>query len=402
MQNKDFIKQIVSKDLELSRKIIKEIIENKDINAFQELCEKSDFIFPFLKERIVKDFISFINKDNFEITFLFAKVYNQDFEEIVLSPWRRFANEDLTDEILDLFEKGTNSEKTFAAKYFSFVKDPLALEFLYKESFLDDIILRSACANTLKAFQDVKILDEMKDIISSKDDEFEKLKAYQFLISYGDKSSLEIVLKHCFSSPFEASIVSFLNDNFDFNFLRNNFQDETIFKIFNVLIENYPEEIPLDTIQYYDILSYLKFLEKNKNIYSANLLILARDKFCQLENDEIYTFDLDKNLKNYLSEISKYLKNLKLENLDEIEELNTFSFDQKRYLTALFAIKILAKKEYSSFLLDLINQKKLNFVLMAKTIEVLKEFNSLSLVDKNVFDEIDDLNKKALILSYFS
>ena len=149
-------------------------------------------------------------------------------------------------------------------------------------------------------------------------------------------------------------------------------------------------------------MGYLNFLEKNKNIYSANLLILARDKFCQLENDEIYTFDLDKNLKSYLSEISKYLKNLKPENLDEIEELNTFSFDQKRYLTALLAIKILAKKEYSSFLLDLINQKKLNFVLMAKTIEVLKEFNSLSLVDKNVFDEIDDLNKKALILSYFS
>jgi len=396
MQNQDFIKQITSKDINLSKKIIKEIIDNKNIALFQELCEKSDFIFPFLKTRIIKDFISFINKDNFDITFLFAKVYNCDFEEIILTPWLNFANEDLTDKILVLLEKGTDDEKCYAARYFGFIQDSLALDTLYKEAFSNNQTLSQISAETLKKYKDEKIIEISKNVILKSNDDFEKLKAFQILIIF---NKFEYVLQNCFDNLLCSSIIATINDFWDFEYLKKNIEASYIYKIFNVLIENYPEVIPLDTISYWGVLDYIRFLANENSPYANNLLIIAKDKMNEFNSIESYNYELDKNTKQYLKDICAFLNNLNLEIKNEDISLIK---DKMEFSALLCAIKILKDEKYCSQLANLVNENKLDNVLGAKTAALLKEFNKIDLLDKSNIEKIQEPNARALILSYFN
>ena len=135
MLDENFIKNITSKDIKLSHSIIENMIKASDIEAFRTLCEKSDFIFPFLKERISSDFVKLIKEENLSAIFKFSEIYCADFEDIIVNSWVKFASEDLTDEILALFENGTIEQKAYCAKYFSRINDPLALEYL--NNFID-------------------------------------------------------------------------------------------------------------------------------------------------------------------------------------------------------------------------------------------------------------------------
>ena len=118
MPETNFIKNITSKDIKLSHQTIENMIKAKDIEPFKLLCEKSDFIFPFLKERIAADFIKLIKKEDLNAVFEFSKIYCADFEDMIVNSWIKFASQDLTDEILDLFENGTVEQKAYCAKYF--------------------------------------------------------------------------------------------------------------------------------------------------------------------------------------------------------------------------------------------------------------------------------------------
>ena len=71
MSSSNLIKNITSKDLNLSLNTIKTLINTSNLEDFRELCEKSDFIFPFLKKRITDDFVKLINKENLNTVFEF-------------------------------------------------------------------------------------------------------------------------------------------------------------------------------------------------------------------------------------------------------------------------------------------------------------------------------------------
>ena len=91
MSSENFIKNITSKDLNLSHKTIEALIKQKDSSLFSELCEKSEFIFPFLKERIIKDFVKLITKNDLDVVFEFSKIYCSDFEDLIVNSWIKFA-----------------------------------------------------------------------------------------------------------------------------------------------------------------------------------------------------------------------------------------------------------------------------------------------------------------------
>ena len=40
-------------------------------------------------------------------------IYCEEFQDIIVGSWLKFASEDLTDEILDLFEKGADEQKIY-------------------------------------------------------------------------------------------------------------------------------------------------------------------------------------------------------------------------------------------------------------------------------------------------
>ena len=69
MPNENFIKNITSKDIKLSQNTILNMVKTVSVDNFRELCEKCDFIFPFLKERIINDFVKLINKEDLKAVF---------------------------------------------------------------------------------------------------------------------------------------------------------------------------------------------------------------------------------------------------------------------------------------------------------------------------------------------
>ena len=118
MPSENLIKNITSKDINISKNTIKNMIKSANIADFGLLCEKADFIFPFLKDRITSDFVKLVEEQDLKTIFEFSKIYCPDFEDLIVKSWIKFASEDLTDEILALFEEGTVEQKAYCAKYF--------------------------------------------------------------------------------------------------------------------------------------------------------------------------------------------------------------------------------------------------------------------------------------------
>ena len=159
MSLENFIKNITSKDENLALNTTKNLILNQETANFSKLVEKGDFIFPFLKDKIINNFVKIIKKENLKTVFEFSKIYSYDFEDLIVKSWLKFASEDLTDEILELFENGTKDQKAYCASYFSHICDNLALENLKKYSKDDFYPLKINSIKALKSFQDETILN---------------------------------------------------------------------------------------------------------------------------------------------------------------------------------------------------------------------------------------------------
>ena len=400
MPSENLIKNITSKDINLSNNTIKNILKSTNTEDFSLLCEKADFIFPFLKERIVRDFVKLVEECDLKAIFEFSKIYCSDFEDVIVNSWIKFASEDLTDEILALFEEGTVEQKAYCAKYFTKIQDPLALEYLNSNAFSDFEPLKTNCALALSAFNDVEILNKMKDIVLNSNDEFEKLNAFNFISTYGKDEQIKFVIENCFSSPFLINILSNILDFNDINYLKNILDKNTLSRILQVIIEEYPEEISLDTCYYWALIDLIKIVYGFNNQYSKNILLIAKQKFSEFSTNDIYTFDFDKNIKSEVKNISNYLNSLNLSFDDILLELNSFE-DNFRYNIALAVIKEYKLEKYSKDIADLINNKKLNNEQNASSALVLKELNSIDLVNKEIIEQIEDENIKALIESYF-
>lgn len=402
MSENNFIKNITSKDLNLSKNTIKNLIYSVNIEQFSELCEKADFIFPFLKERIIKDFLNFVKNENLYTIFEFSKIYSYDFEDLIVLSWVKFACEDLTDEILELFENGSDEQKAYCAKYFSHVKDTLSLELLRKYAYSDYEPLRNNCAIALSGFGDVSIIDEMKNVIDNSDDEFKQLSAFQFLISYNSEKLIEYIFDASLNNPFCANIISLLKNNYSFQTLKKELSFEKLQTFFAILIDNYPENITLDTIIQFEIFEFIQYFKKeNYNQFSENILLIAKNKFSEYLNNDIYSFDLDKDTKIELKNIVDTLSEVEFKLQDFESQMNSYLNNEIKFEFLINVIKEFKLESYCSDLANLINQEKLNNVLLTKCAFVLKELNKLELINKELIENIQDENIKALVLSLF-
>ncbi len=402
MLGENFIKNIISKDTTLSKNTIKTLIQEGGTENFQKLAEAQDFIFPFVKERIIKDFVTIINENDLEKVFEFSKIYSSDFEDLIVDSWVKFACEDLTDEILELFETGSVEQKAYCAKYFSKIQDNLALELLNLNAKSDFMPLKINCAQTLSAFDDKTALNQMMTLVLESKDEFEKARAFEFINAYGGENSIKFTVRNGLKSPFSSSIISNLLDFNDFETLKNTLNSDEIINIFNILLDSYPENISLNTICYYQIYQFLKLIQTFKTQYAANILLLAKVKFEEFKNNEIYSFDLDKNAKNELRKICSFLESLELSTRKMDREIEEYKNKYLRFDCALEVIKEYKLAEFALLLSNLINSRSLTPQYLAKTIGVLKELKKTDAIQRRIIEEISDPNIKALVESYIN
>lgn len=317
MSNKDLIKKLTSKNKTDYEPVAHQLINTPDISLFEELVNQDDFLFDFVKRNVSQRLQNACNASNYRNLLALMKVYSPFYEDFIASTLAKFADEDLTDELLEIFENGTEAEKTYCAKYFSHIKDPLALEFLRESAFSENENLSSNCAATLGAFEDKESFELALNKLDS-DDDFEIFKGVNFLIAYGDKTAAKKIIEVLDKSSMAENIageIPYLIDLFSILEL------DTVsgLTVINYIINGLGEILPLSTTIDYNLYSVIEDLANNsQNSAIATVLTNAREKFNTLTENDEYLFDEDKNTKNEVLEINKLLNSIKIcGNIDE-------------------------------------------------------------------------------------
>lgn len=383
----DKLKKLTGKNPKDFEPVAFSLINDCDIELFAELVEKEDFLFDFVKNNVAKRIKSVCNKENYLNLVHFLKYYSPSYEDVIISTLVEYADEDLTDTILEKFENGTDDEKTYAAKYFAYIKDPLAKEFLINNAYSDNEYLAQNCALTLAAWGDEdsynQALEKLKDI-----DDFEKIKAVKFLCAYGNKNAVPFIIEAMKNSAMSENIageIPYLTDLFE---LTEKYYDDALLVINNI-INGLGEIIPLSTVFDFQLYDVFEMLMSKVDSKCAVVLLNALEKFETLTENDEYLFDEDKDTKNEILDVKNNLKSVNKSDLvklaeNELNEHSPLVYTALDFVSNPLEIQKLLKSD--------------NQTLVLKTSEILKKLN--------VFDEtyrtvallkVTDLNIKEII-----
>ncbi len=407
--NEQLVKDLTAKDETKALLAAKCIVDNANTEAFQLLSDKSEFLFDFVKNNVNKRLQKSVNKDNYRNLFAFLKVYAPDFEDTIVGCLAQYADENLTDELYELLEKGADEEKTYAAKYFSYIPDTIAADILTEYAFSDNEALAFNAAKALGAMKIDTAYDKALELLKAEDD-FTVLKAVKFLVAFENKASVPYILKameHSSMSENIAGEIPYIQSLMEL--LQGDFDKSYVLLCIDNILSGLGEILPLNQVFCFEMFEVLEYLihynTQNKNSQASVVLLKALSKFDTLANNEEYTFDEDKNTKQEIQEIYHLLKKQQeyfwnaQKNLVK-NELSANDIPSYRISSALRAVseyKLVQLEDEVKKLLDSDNE-----ILICEAAGALKQLDKLNCVDKNqILNKIHDENKKAIIESMF-
>lgn len=384
----DKLKKLTGKNRNEYEIEAKNLVNTPDIELFRELVEQDGFLFDFIKQNVAKRISDAVDEHNYKNLLEFFKYYSPSYEDAIISNLVEFADEDLTDIILEKSENGNNDEKTYCAKYFAYIKDPLAYDFLIKNSYSQDEYLAQNCASTLSAWNDEK---SYNDAISKlqETDEFEKLSAVKFLCAYGKKDAVSSILNTLKTSAMAENIAGEIPYLMNLQELLDNFYDDGLYTI-NCIINGLGEILPLSVVfdfELYDIFEHLTNSQIDSK--SAVVLLNSLEKFETLTENDEYLFDEDKDTKNEIYDIKKILKRIDTRELKqlinaEISEKSPFVYTALEFAEDILTVKELLKSD--------------NQTIILKASEILKKLGNFDETARVVaLSKITDLNIKEII-----
>lgn len=382
------LKKLTGKNKNDYEKVAAEIVNNADTALFKELVESDGYLFDFVKQNVAQRLAAACNETNYHNLLKFFDYYSPYYDDFIVSTLARYADEDLTDEILDMFENGTTAQKTYCAKFFSYIQDPLALELLRENSYTEDESLNANCAATLGIFQDEMSYNNAIRKLQN-EDEFEKLSAVKFLVIYGDKKALPELLNAMKISTMAENIageIPYLETIFEI--LDEQYEDGLL--VLNHIVNGLGEIIGLASVFDYELYDVFERIIRNSNDSKAAVVLLnAQEKFAILTENDEYLFDEDKNTKNEINDVKKLLSSINIKNLkplvlQELNETSPFVYTALDFADDVFAIRELLKCS--------------NQTIILKTAEVLKKLNNLDEPTKTVaLLKVSDENIKSII-----
>ena len=314
---------LTDKNYDVANKAGIDIIETSDIKAFQVLEEKSEFIFDFIKEKILKILIKSVNQNNLMNLFNFTKIYSNDFKDFILQPLINFSNDEIEKKFIDLLKNGTSEQKTYGIEFFTKIKNNLSVEFAKSNLSTDFEPLKIASIKLLKEYGEINEFNSAIKKLNSSDDDFEKFEAVEFLTTWGDKKAYDDIYKFYINSNFNEFIASNLILLKDFNHLIEEEKEEDILNIYSSLLLNLPENTSLEEIVYYLNENLLDYLIELDNNYATLLNFYLLYKLDLILDNEAYSIDLTKEEKISGNKIRESLK-MVLECFDLKETIEEF------------------------------------------------------------------------------
>ncbi len=404
MENLDlYLKNLTGKDEIKAREAAVYLIENSDLKLFEMLVEKSEMLFDFVRDNVSKRIEKAVSKDNFMNIINFFNIYSIYYDSLFANILAKHANQDLTDEMFDMLEKGSIAQKTYSAKYFSVIPDTVALEPLSKYAFDDDENLSYNAAEALGQMQDDISFDIALSFLES-DDDFEKLKAVKFFAAYGRNYPFKDIFKamHCSKMPENiAGQIPYMESLITL-FDTENKQD--VLAVIDNILSGLGEILPIaDIFQFelYEVLDKLINLNFNDNDNSSKIseiLLSALSKFTMFCENQEYIFDEDKNTKYEVSSILKLLQGQGKEFWKKQEQylLNELNKSNERILSALHVISEFKLNNSVEEVRALLNSD--DEIVICEALNTLKTLNSINDIDTAAISKrIQNPNIKAVI-----
>ncbi|MCD7879076.1 MAG: HEAT repeat domain-containing protein, partial [Candidatus Gastranaerophilales bacterium] len=321
------------------------LINNADLELFKLLVNKTDFLFDFVRNNVNKRIEKAVHKNNFMNLLKFFEVYSPYYDDLFASILAKHANQDLTDDIFELLEKGTNAQKSYAAKYFAYIPDTVALEPLSKYAFCDDEFLSANSAEALGQMQDDVSYDIALELLESHDD-FECLGAVKFFTYYSRNYPLDKIIDTMLKSKMPENIAGQIPYAVSLTDLLENSFNENILFIIDYIISGLGEILPLSDIfqfELYDVIESLIIKNRTNNPLSgkiAQILLSAFSKFRLFNENAEYVFDESNETKNEVNSIYSLLKKQPAEFWNSQKEmlLNELSENEMRVLSAISVV----------------------------------------------------------------
>lgn len=365
------LKKLTGKNPKDFEPVAYSIINEPDVKLFEELVSQEDFLFDFVKNNVSKRLEKNCNRSNYLNLLKFLKFYSPSYEEFIVSTLAKFADEDLTDKMLDIFESGTDNEKIYCAKFFSLIQDPLALELLRLNAYSENSYLSANCAFTLHTMNDITSYNDSVKKLKSTDD-FEVLNAVKFLVSYGEKNAVPLITEAMKSSPFSDTIAAEIPYLISLSeIIENDFENGLL--ILNHIINGLGEISSLSQIFDFQLYEVLEQLIKNEK--AAVVILNALDKFNTLTENDEYLYDEQKDVKQEVAYIKELLQSADIKKLKSLSEKeltkdNPLVFTAIEFVTNTDKIRVLLNSD--------------NQTLILKSIEILKKLGTLTEQDKQL------------------
>lgn len=402
------INDLIGKDEAKAKVVAEKLVNTSDIELFKGLVYKTDFLFDFVKNNVAKRIENAVNKDNFKNIINFFTVYSDDYDDLFAGILAKHASQDLTDEIFEMLEKGTNEQKAYCAKYFTFIPDTISIEDLQKYAFSDFEPLAFNSAQALGLMRDDISYDIALSNLTS-DDDFEKLQAVKFFVAYEKNPPLNDIFEAMKKSTMPENIAGEIP--YISNLVRLFSQDEykkNVLITFDNILSGLGEILPLSQIFQFELFEFTELLiETNKNEHKyrskvAQILLKERAKIKMFCENEEYIFDEDKNTKQELCAVQKLLQAQSKEfwDIQKKEVLKELDHCRHRIAAAVDVIIEYKLTDAADKLKELLTHE--NEIVVCKCVEALSEFNMLSGLDKNaVLSRIQNENIKAIIDNYW-
>ena len=401
------VKNLTSKDEKAALKSAQFLLNSGNIEMFNTLLKKSEFLFDFVKQNVNKRLTKALTETNYKNLFKFLNNYSPDYEDFIASSFAKYANEDLTDEILELLQNGTENQKTYAAKYFSYIPDTIAADNLLEYAFSDNEPLAFNSAQALGKMENKESYEKALSMLKDNDD-FKKLDAVKFLVAYGNRDAVLPILESLSTSSMPENIAGELPFLEPLPEIMKTKPKEIVLPCIHNILSGLTEILPLSQVfdfELYDVLAFL--IEKNKtekDSHIAVILLKALAQFSTICEIESYTFDEDKNTKQELNAIYELLKNQPESFWNEQKNLilKELELEKSRILPALQIISELKLTEACKNLKNLLNSN--DEIILCETISAIKSIGKLDeneISKEKVLNKIHSENIKAIILNMF-
>lgn len=385
----DLIKKLTGKNPAEYESVAQALVDNSDTQLFEKLVKQDDFLFDFIKDNVAKRIQKACNSSNYKNLIPFMNYYSPSYDSMIGEVLNSYGASEIFPEMKNLLLSGNNAQKAYAAKFFSFYGN-------YDEM-LDEIRLYAKSDYEPLSINSVELLSIVKDEISKNEaienlasqDEFVQYEGVKFLVVYGAKETLPLIINVMKKSSLAENIASEILYMYTFEELFNINYDDAVLILCNV-INAIPEIISPSSMLDYNLFDVFEMLIKtNLTSTSALAVATAKAKFGELVSNEEYLFDSDKNTKDYVIRLNELLKKTNLQRLKSLfyDEL----FDESDFV--FFALDYVDEIEELEALLDCQNQ-----TLVLKVLSILKEKGILTNEHKTIaLNSITNENIKQIV-----